>query len=49
LRSTSTDEMACTMRPKNGSVKKRSPDSKMTRAIESVRWVTSVRAARLGT
>jgi hypothetical protein len=41
--------MDCTMRPKNGSAKNRSPDSKITRAIESVRWVTSVRAARLGT
>jgi hypothetical protein len=42
-------EMPCTVARKNGSEKTRLSDSETTRAIVSVRLVTSVRAARLGT
>ena len=37
------------MPAKNGSPNTRSSDSETTSATESVRWVTSARAARLGT
>ncbi|GAB3979850.1 hypothetical protein GCM10027615_57130 [Plantactinospora veratri] len=37
------------MPAKNGSPNARSPDSEMTSATESVRWVTRARAARFGT
>ena len=41
--------MPRTIPAKNGSPKTRSSDSETTSATESVRWVTSARAARLGT
>ncbi len=45
----SPPEIPRTTAAKYGSAKNRSSDSDTTSATESVRWVTSVRAARLGT